>query len=156
MKPWGLKGEVKVKPYNEEAFRDLKKIYIDQKTYLVKTSGVRMGYAYLLLEDFDTPEKSEIFRDKEIFADKSVLGILGADEYLIGEMLGLLVVDDTGDEWGRIVSVEQYGSADVYTVVGRKGENRFPFLSDLVKKIDFEEKIMTVFLEKLEEVVVCG
>lgn len=156
LRPWGIKGELKVKPYNEDAFVNLKKAYIDGQTYVIKKLGVRMGYAYILLDEFDTPDKAEFFRDKEIFADKSVLGILADDEYLIGEMIGLLVVDDTGAEWGKIVSIEQYGSADIYTVVGVKGENRFPFLKDIVKDINFESKTMTVYLDKLSEVVVCG
>ena len=156
LKPWGIKGEVKVSPYNQNAFEGLKEVWIDEKVYTLKKCSVRVGYAYLLIEGFDTPEASERLRDKELFAPKDVLGALNADEYLIEDMIGLLVVDDTGCEWGKVVSIEQYGSADVYTVVGRKGENRFPFLSELIKDINLEKRVMTVSSEKLSEVVVCG
>ena len=156
LKPWGLKGEIKVKPYNEEAFKDLKEVFVDGKALEITKLSVRMGYAYLKIAGVDTPESAEVFRGEEISADKSVLGKLNKDEYLIDDMLGLLVLDDTGVEWGKIVSIEQYGSADVYTVVGRRGENRFPFLDDLIKNIDLKNKVMTVFADKLSEVVVCG
>jgi 16S rRNA processing protein RimM len=64
--------------------------------------------------------------------------------YYWHELEGLLVVDETDRELGRLVEVFRAGENEVYRVEGERGELLIPALRDVVRAIDLAAGRMVV------------
>jgi len=140
VKPRGIKGEIKVKPYtqNIDNLLKVKSIYIDDIEYKVMSAKEQGGMLYLYLSRIYTMDDAQALSDKDIYIDKEYAAPLGDDEYYIIDVLGCDVFVE-GVFVGKVVKIDNFGAADVYTVKGDKTV-RFPFLKKLVKKIDIKNK----------------
>jgi len=156
LKPQGLKGEVKIQPFSgdENFYKTLKIVNIGDDVYKIKTCSLRQGFVYITFEGLNHIEQVEFLRGRELWVAGTSAPELKEGEYFVGDMLGLNVVDSEGCEYGKITDIEQYGSADVYTVAGAKGQFEFPFIKDLIVKVDLENKILVVNKKVFEEVSV--
>ncbi len=155
LRPKGLKGEMKVQPITSDIsqFLSLKNVIINYQTYVVISAKINQGFVYMTLQEIDSVEKAETFRDK--FIEKERTSSKGKnDEFYIVDMLNSTVVDENGVEYGEITSIDSYGAADVLTIVGRKGEFTLPYVEGLVTNFDIEKKIITIDSKRYEEVVV--
>ena len=79
-----------------------------------------------------------------VYFSKDVLKKLPAGEYYVHEIIGLDVYSDAGDYLGKIESVFPTGSNDVYVCRKAKEEILLPAISDVIKRIDLDQRIMTV------------
>lgn len=155
LRPKGLKGEMKVQPITSDInqFLSLKNVIISYQTYKVNAAKINNGFAYIYLDGVDTIEKAESFRDK--FIEKERTSSKGKDEeYYVVDMLNSTVIDENGVEYGQITSIDNYGAADVLTIVGRKGEFTLPYVEGLITNFDIEKKLITIDSKRYGEVVV--
>lgn len=155
LKPKGLKGEMKVQPITSDInqFLSLKNVIISYQTYKVKAAKINNGFVNIYLDGVDTIEKAESFRDK--FIEKERTSSKGKDEeYYVVDMLNSTVIDENGVEYGQITSIDNYGAADVLTIVGRKGEFALPYVEDLITNFDIEKKLITIDSKRYGEIVV--
>ena len=76
LKPQGIKGEVKIKPYaaNHDDFRRWKTLYIQQgENYApikVKCNRIHDGFVYAMLGDCATMEDAEKYRAVQLYIAK--------------------------------------------------------------------------------------
>ena len=156
LKPQGIKGEMKLELIVKDMdyFKGLKNVYIGGKPYVVKSSTARQGFGYIMVEGIVEPNGVELLRNKIVEVERKDAPQLDENEFFIDDMLGVKVVDESGIEYGEITEIEQYGAADVYTIVGRRGKHTFPFIKDMVISIDLAAKVMVVNGERLKEVMV--
>lgn len=156
IKAQGLKGELKVQYYADaENMSNLQYVIIgdNKKRYTVLSSIIRVGYCYITLDGVDDRTKAENFIGKEIFINKEDLSI-EEDECIIDDLLGMKVILSSGDNYGEIINVEQYGSADILTISGQYGKWQVPYISELVESVDKQNKIMVLNEKRFEEVKV--
>lgn len=156
LKPQGIKGEMKLEPIIKDMdfFKTLKYVIINGKTYNIKTSTARQGFAYIMVEGIVEPNGVEALRNKIVEIKREDGPALNEQEFYIEDMLGVKVFDESGVEYGEITDIAQYGAADVYTMVGRKGVHTFPFVKDMVISVDMMSRTMVVKAERLKEVMV--
>ncbi len=156
LKPQGIKGEMKLEPIIQDMdfFKKLKHVIIEGKTYTIRSSAARQGFAYIMVEGIVEPNGVEALRNKIVEVKREDAPVLMPDEFFIEDMLGVKVFDESGNEYGEITKIEQYGAADVYTITGRSGVHTFPFIKDMVISIDMLGKTMVVNAERLNEVMV--
>ena len=149
LKPQGIKGELKCKPYSYESiFHNLKAVYLNGNSVEVLSSVCRFGYAYILLKGVKTRNDAELLRDMEISVDKSVFD----GQILVSDFIGSAVYDEENYILGKIISVEQYGSADILNVKQANGRMAsIVHTSDIVKKVLPEQKIVVVDRKNFEE-----
>jgi 16S rRNA processing protein RimM len=89
----------------------------------------------------------------EIFIEASRLPVLEEDEYYWHELMGLAVITGDHRHLGRIASIIDTGSNDVYVVQGEENEILVPALASVVRDIDVAAGRMTVELpEGLSEI----
>lgn len=140
VKPHGIKGEIKVKPYtdNIDNLLKVKVIYIDDTEYKVLSARQREGMLYLFISRVYSIDDAAQLRGKNIFIDREQAAPLEQGEYYIIDILGSDVFVDS-EYIGKVVDIGSFGSADVYTVKGDKTV-RFPFLKRLVQEIDIKNK----------------
>jgi 16S rRNA processing protein RimM len=67
------------------------------------------------------------------------------------QIIGLGVYTVDGDYLGKIMSIFETGSNDVYVVRGEDKEYLIPAIKDVIKEIDLEAKKMIVKLMEAEE-----
>ena len=156
LKPQGIKGEMKLEPIIKDMdfFKTLKYVIINGKTYNIKSAAARQGFAYIMVEGIVEPNGVEALRNKIVEVKREDGPALNEQEFYIEDMLGVKVFDESGVEYGEITDIAQYGAADVYTMVGRKGVHTFPFVKDMVISVDMMSRTMVVKAERLKEVMV--
>ncbi len=76
---------------------------------------------------------------------------LEPDTYYWHQVIGLSVVDESGESMGQVVEVFRAGENEVYRIEGPSGELLVPALRHVVRSIDLEAGQMVVHYE-VEEV----
>ena len=147
----GIHGEVKVFPTTDDPkrFLDLKEILLDtgkEKTVL-EIEGVKFFKQFVILKmkGLDRIEDVERYKGKDLVIERKDALPLKEDEYFIGDLIGIRVVTENGEELGRVKDVLQTGANDVY-VVEREGEKEvlLPAIRECILKVDLEKGEMRV------------
>lgn len=148
-KPQALKGQFRVKPniLNLKLFKKLKCVTIDNMDYSIESVSIRDTIVIIKLQGVDTCEAAETFRNKSIYADIQIEKVEDHED-----LIGFSVVVNS-ENCGSIIDINNYGSKDVVSVVGRK-KLMFPIVDGLVEKTDPETKIVILNNKIFEEVVV--
>ena len=160
LKPQGVRGEVKVKPYaaDLEAFHDWKTLYLhDGASYQpIKAlcSRVHDGFAYVTLGECKTMDDAEKLRGQKLYIDRAHALTLAEDEVYISDLIGCAAVDETGASLGKLTDVLQHGAVDVYVFQSDKGEWMAPALKAVFPAVDVQNRVIRVVREKLDEVAV--
>ena len=111
LKPQGIRGEVKVKPYaaNHDDFRRWKTLYIRQgETYeplKAKCSRVHDGFVYVTLGECASMEDAEKLRGVQLWIDRAHANPLEEDEVYVSDLIGCEGVDEEGKSIGVLVDV---------------------------------------------------
>jgi len=155
IKPQGIKGEIKVKPLtdNPQELENYKEVYIGgvkQKILNIKVNGSEV---YYVLKGIADRNAAELLRGKLIEIDRSEAIPLEEGRYYVVDVIGSIVVTDTGKELGKVKDITTI-STDIYTITSAKGDIRFPLVKDLLINMDTKNKIMTVSEKRFYEVAV--
>lgn len=157
VKPQGLSGELKIKPLiqNMGVFNTLTHVSVGDKILTIASVSARMGFIYMRFENIDNIFKAGTLRGKFISIDKNIItDTLKDNEYLIEDIIGYEVLDDNGVKIGKLKSVENYGSTDVYFVKQTGGQLLFPNVPEIIKDIDSINKRIILSSRKLKEVAI--
>lgn len=152
VKPRGIKGEVKAVPLTDDAerFFSLKSAYIDGAAYKVEKTIVADG-VYIKLFGIEDRNAAELLRGKFICVKREDAVSLKENSYFIADLIGSGIFTESG----KIGTLSDITSAktDIFTVDTVDGNRlRFPFLKDLIIKIDPEKKEIVLKEKRLEEV----
>ncbi|MCR5700987.1 MAG: ribosome maturation factor RimM [Lachnospiraceae bacterium] len=153
--PHGVKGEVKVYPTTSDnnRFKKLKDCYIELKGQLVpaKATGCKFfkNMVILKFEGFDNMNDVEKLRQCKIFVDRENAVKLEKDEYFVADLLDMTVVDEDGNNIGKITDVMETGANDVYVIGMNDGQEKLiPAIKDCILDVNMETGIMKVHLLK--------
>ena len=154
VKAQGIKGELKIKPFTDDInrFKKLKSVVIDGVTYSVLGAKVAVDFAILTLSGISDRNTAETFRGKflHVLRENAIKPQKGA--YFIADIIGCKIVTDTGFDVGEVVDVTK-ANTDIWTI--KTFDNRvlrFPFLKDLVEKVEIENKLIVVTESRLRQV----
>lgn len=155
LKPQGIKGEIKVESYtsNLSFLMSLKNFNIEEKTYNVLSIRIQDKYAYIKTKEINSIEEAEKLRNKILIVQKEETQE-DDFEFFIQDLEDCRIEDEYGNLIGFIDSVEKYGSADIINIKLGGGTRSFPFLKSIFQNIDVKNKIIKVYKQKLEEVIV--
>lgn len=149
----GLKGLLVVNPFTDDIgrFEDLEKVYIFYNKELIEKTIEDVKYkknqVLLKLKGIDSIEEAEKYRECYLKINREDAIELSEDTYFIVDLLGLEVITTDNKILGKIDDVFQTGSNDVYVVKDELGKQiLLPAISDVVKKVDLENKKMIVEL----------
>lgn len=155
----GLRGEVKVVPWTDypEDFEDIEYVYVKRKTGDEKLTVSSIKYQknnlivkFAEIKDINEAEK---YKNQVLYVEREMLGELPEGVYYIADLIGLAVVDENGEEIGKIADVFNTGANDIYDVK-REGKKNLliPVIDEVVKEIDLENKIVRIeMMEGLDE-----
>lgn len=154
VKPRGIKGEVKVEPLTDDAgrFLSLKDAIIDGNAFKIEKAVVSDG-VYLKLFGINDRNAAELLRGKFITVSRENAVPLKENSYFIADLIGA----DVFTENNKIGTLSDITSAktDIFTVKTEEGNVlRFPFLKDLIIKVDVNKKEIILKEKRLSEVSV--
>jgi len=157
LREWGVKGEVIVQPltFDPKRFSELNEVAVQVQDSIEqrKIRLVRLHKNNLLIafEGCETPEDARRYRGALIKIKESESPKLPEGVYYHYQIIGLGVYTVDGDYLGKIMSIFETGSNDVYVVRGEDKEYLIPAIKDVIKEIDLEAKKMIVKLMEAEE-----
>lgn len=146
----GLKGEVKIVPWLDfpEMFEVFDTVWTDEGKNELNVRSVKYQKSNIIagFEEVNDANGAQILKNKTLYVPREYFDDLPDGTYLIADIIGLKVVDDT-TEYGVITDVIQTGSNDVY-VVERTGDKPLliPALKDVILDTDLENGVVTVKL----------
>jgi 16S rRNA processing protein RimM len=140
-KPHGVRGEVKVFSLTDslERFRELDKVYIDDKEVNITSVKLQKDRAILKIEGIDSIEEADLYRNKYLQVKREDAIKLPEDSYYVADLMDCYVYDTDGEELGKVYDVISTGSNDVYWVKSEGKEDvLIPVLKTIVEEVDIE------------------
>ena len=158
VKPQGLNGELKCKLFNpnSEILKNVTEIYLEGKDVPSRVVSVRFlnQFMYLKIGTINDREKADLIRGFGIYVDKSVVDI-PENEYIISDIIGSSVQDETGNIIGVLKDVQNYGATDLFVIEQYNREYLVPFVEAIVKRVLPKQKLIVVDKQKYDEAKVC-
>lgn len=154
VKPQGIKGEVKAMPLTNvlAVFKLIKSCYIDGKEYKILRLNFRQNFLYITLDGITTRNDAETLRGKSVSIEKELLEKAKGDyEFLLDDLIGMVLYDTDGNLVGQIVDVENYGATDNFIIEHDGRTIQVPFLKE-VFLIDGDK--LVVDKKKFDEVAI--
>lgn len=149
----GIRGEVKVFPTTDDAsrFKKLKEVIMDtgRERLTLEIEGVKFfkQYAILKFKGYDSINDIEKYKNAKLYVTRDKAVKLKKDEYFIADLIGLDVVTDEREYFGRLKDVMSTGANDVYVVTREDGsEVLLPAIKECVKSVDMEQGQITVHI----------
>lgn len=151
-KPQGIRGELKVIPYTDDVnrFNGLKNVLIDGKNFSVRNAKAVCGGAIILLDGINDRNSAELFRGKELFVKREDAIKPAKGRFFIEDLIGCKLF--CGEETVGEITDVTVANTDYFTVSTDNGVMRFPFLNDVVLRVDVENGRIFVDEKRLKEV----
>jgi 16S rRNA processing protein RimM len=133
----GVKGEVRLKLFSDStaSLAAQKKLHVggaELRLVSVRDSGKT---AVARFEGIADRSAAEGLRGSLVEVDRSALPPLKEGEYYHADLIGLPVVDSTGDAIGTVAAVENYGAGDLLEIETQDGKRSLipfrPTIADL-------------------------
>jgi 16S rRNA processing protein RimM len=148
-RPFGVKGELVLTIRSTEGghFKPRKTLLIGESHDPMRIVTIRRHDPDLLVtfEGVQTREDAARLANQEVFISASELPELAEGEYYLYQVIGLKVVDEAGNEIGKIHQVLETGANDVYIIQSSDGtEILIPDIPDVVQNVDIIGGIMRI------------
>lgn len=154
LKPQGIKGEVKALPLTNvlAVFKSLKNAVVGEKEMEIEKVSLRQGFLYIKFKNIDTRNDAETLRNFMIKIDRTLIEeSKGDDEFLIDDLIGMVLYDKQGNLVGQIMEIVNYGSCDIFIIEKEGRSYQAPYVDDVFIK---EGDKLVVDGEKLKEIMI--
>ena len=152
--PHGLRGEVRVIPLTDfpERFESLREVFIGERVFHVEHVHYHRQFVLLTLAECTSREAAAKLTGGLLRVAREDAAPLAEGEFYTFDIIGLAVLDMTGERLGEVTNVLKTGSNDVYVVKKPDGaELLVPALKKVVREINIAEGFLRVdLLEELE------
>lgn len=149
----GVRGEVKVFPTTDDSnrFKNLKEVLLDtgKEQLPMKIEQVKFFKQFVILkfEGIDNINDIEKYKGKSLYVTREHAVKLKKDEYYIADLIGICVLDESGEELGTLTDVMETGANDVYVIALSDGrELLLPAIRQCILEVDIEQMTMKVHL----------
>ncbi len=146
LKPFGLKGEMKVYPHTEfveERFAKGNIIYFgdEKKPFEIISFRIHKETPLVVFKGYDDINLIEKYTRTDLYIKESERPKLKQGEYYFSELKGLEVLDETGTVLGFVLQVEE-GLAHNHLRIEKldKTTALIPYVDAFIKKVDLNTK----------------
>ena len=157
-KPWGNKGEVKIRITSDIPGRidGLEGVYLhdggSEPRFLeiewIKHLNDAVAVKFKMI---GTPEEAEGLRNMEVVVPEGDRAPLSEGEYYIYDLIGLEAEDSEGRNLGILKKVIQGAAQDIFLLATSDGDIMVPAVPEFVHEIDLEGGRIVVTLPLMEE-----
>ncbi len=138
---------------NPESITSGLSVYVGPKHRPMKIAGARFAAKAMIIrfEGFTDCDQAAILRNLAVAIKTTEAQPLERGRFYHHEIIGMQVVDETGDTIGIVIEILATGANDVYVVKPVEGnELLIPAVKEFVKKIDPANNVMVVQLPQWE------
>lgn len=159
-KAHGVRGEASVEAWSDspERFSDLRAVTLvsadeaQTRESVIESVRIHAGRALVKFAGIGSPEDVQKLQNWTVEIPSSEARKLDADEYFLHDLVGLTLIDASGQDRGKVVEIEETGGGVLLVVDGPRGRYDVPFAADICTKVDLEGKTIAVSLpEGIEE-----
>ncbi len=148
LKPVGIKGQVKIKPFTNSLDTILKfpKLFLSNNEEIVLLSPTlnEKGFIISIIQGYQDRNSVEKLRLKELYINRENLKALKADEYYFNDLKNLVVLNQNKLTIGKVIEAFDYG-AGVFLELNINGKiSTLPFNKNSVLEIDLNNETLTV------------
>jgi 16S rRNA processing protein RimM len=157
LRPHGVRGEVRLKPYNRESdlllgLEDVLLRLPDGEEHEVSVDGARRANDAVLMKLYSVDDRDHAaeLRGAVVCARREDFPPLGAGEFYACDVEGALVVVDDGSgtprDFGRVRALRSYPASEVLEVVPLDGSGavEVPLVDAVVKGVDVASHVVTL------------
>ena len=151
--PHGIKGEAKLFSYAESIASFVPGVSLllkrsDGKKGEYKIVSVRPHQKGILLKlkGIDSIDEVNVWRNAEVFLEKTNLRELDDGTYYWFQIIGLQVITVDHEFLGKITDIIRTGGNDVYVVRNQSKEILVPAIESVVVEIDLNKQMMRIDL----------
>ena len=152
---YGLNGELKLLTdplYGDLEFKKNAEIKIANKVYRLRNYRRNKNLIRFSLVEHEDINAVEALIGETVMIDSSELKKLNEDEFYSFELLGFDVVDESGNDIGKIIRIKDSGWQKILRIKGsQKKDILIPWVAFFVKEIDRERQ--TVRVETIEGLI---
>lgn len=159
---FGVKGEVKIKPFTETPKACLNYGPLRDKTgniiLTVKSSRMVKKALAAITEEVKTREQAEALKSTKLYVYRSDMPEPDEDEFYHEDLVGLTAELEDGTAMGLVKAVQNFGAGDVLEISGgtdAKGEKIkaffHPFSKIAVPLVDIKGGRLVIVIEEAEE-----
>lgn len=144
----GLKGEVKVYNYSDsqERYYDLQTVYLDDKPYEIEKVRFQQHLVILKFKGVEDRTAAESLKGRYLNITEADLRELPEGTYYIRDLIGVLVVLESGEVLGTLTNVLQNFAQDLYEIDVNGKKVLLPAVSEFILDVDLESRKVTVRL----------
>ena len=157
--PFGVKGWVKIHPFTETPASLLAypKWWIgtdsEWRELQVEKAEVHGESVAAKLAGCDDREAAALYRGRQIAIPREAFPAAGENEFYWADLIGLRVVNEQNEDFGKVVEVFKTGANEVLVVRQTNASNAsgpgdkerlIPFLESVVKAVDLAEGVIRV------------
>ena len=143
---FGIRGEVKLEPWCDSAdfLRRIKTLYIDGKPRKVLSAKVHKGMLLVLFEGVEDVNTAMTLKNKIVYFDRADVR-LPKGRFFFADILGASVVDEAGNEVGKLTEILTLPAQNAYVVQGET-EHIIPAVPEFILETDLENRVVRVHL----------
>jgi len=153
-KAHGVRGEASVEAWSDspERFSDLHEITLvspdehQTRDAAIESVRIHAGRALVKFSGIDSPEDVQKLQNWTVEIPSSQARTLDDDEYFLHDLIGLRLIDASGQERGKVADVEETGGGLLLVVDGPRRRFDVPFAAEICTKVDVEAGKITVNL----------
>lgn len=145
----GLRGEVKFAYWCDDVdyLRQLKTVYLDKdgkEALTLVSARPQKNIAILKLAEITTVEQAEQLKGRTLYCNRDD-AVIEEDAFYLADIIGCRVVDDdTGEEYGTVKEVMNYGSCDIYEMTYRDKRILLPATPDIIVAVDTQAQVIRI------------
>lgn len=146
----GLKGEVRLKsftadPSQVDAYGPLSD-ESGRRRFSLRTVGVAKGGQVIArIDGVADRAAAEALKGVRLYVDRDALPEPEEDEYYLSDLVGLIVVDGAGENFGRVEAADDYGAGVVLDIVCENGARVVvPFTRAVIPEVDLAGRRMVI------------
>ena len=142
----GVKGEVKIQVWldSPEFMKKFKKLYIDGAAYKVLSARQHKDMLIVLFDGVADVNAAMCLKNKTVFVDRRDAK-LPRGSYFLQDIIGATVIDENGNEVGKLADIMETPASTIYVVKGET-EHLIPAVPEFILKTDADRGIIKVHL----------
>ena len=142
----GVAGEVKIEVWldSPQFLKSFKRCFIDRREVKLLSARVHKGFLIAKLENVEDVNAAMALKGRTVFIDRADAR-LPKGAFFLQDIIGAAVVDESGNEIGKLADVMETPASNVYVVKGET-EHLIPAVPEFILSTDAENGIITVHL----------
>lgn len=161
LKPYGLLGELKVRPatFDFDRHTGLARVYFRKRdngaaeALEVKSTRADGEFWYLKFKDLRTPEAIAHLSGGQLLIPEEERLELPEDMVYVSDVPGMAVIDEEGKTIGKVVEVLEQGANDMLVVGTGRQDLLIPWNDNFVRKIDKAARTVLVDISTLRGIL---